>query len=36
MYDLTCVKFRAKVEYMCNEFGQTGNGSDNENKLYNI
>jgi hypothetical protein len=21
---------------MCNEFGQTGNGSDNENKLYNI
>ncbi len=30
---MTCVKFRVKVEYVCNEFGQTENRSDREYQL---
>jgi alpha-tubulin suppressor-like RCC1 family protein len=30
---MTCVKLRVKVEYVCNEFGQTGNGRDSEYQL---
>jgi hypothetical protein len=33
MYDLTYVKLRVKVEYVCHEFGQFRNGSDSEYQL---